>query len=174
MEVLKTENINQHEIIEGIRLFRNDVDRIIETYTAEGYSLSFNDDKYKYESLNDYIKNNGYIVKRLTLFFKKIEGDYIGVNTFSFEGNTVTISTDNRIDLFTEIFEHLKKRKPFGNNLLWSKNPIILFLIYLFTVIMVAIPFYKIERLELTERIIDPKTQWYLLSRIGENKSRPR
>jgi hypothetical protein len=166
MELIKTENNNQHEIIEGIRLFRNDVDKIIETYTAEGYSLTFYDDEYKYESLNDYIENNGNIVKKLILLFRKEEEDFIRVNTFFLEGNTVTISTDNRIDLFTEIFEHLKKRKPFTYYHQWPKNLIFRLLIYIIAIVVITISFPEIEELKLVKENNDPRIRWYFLASL--------
>lgn len=166
MELSQTENNNQHEIIIGIRLFRNDVDKIIETYTAEGYSLTFHDDEYHYESLNDYIENNGNIVKKLILLFKKTEEDFVRINTFYLEGNTVTILSDNRIDLFAEIFEHLKKRKPFTFYHQWPKKLIFLLLIYIIVLVVSTISSPELEELKLVKENYDSRIRWYFLASL--------
>lgn len=94
--------------LNGVKLFRKDVNKIIEDYQNDGCEVSIMDLDYKYETLDDFVKNNGTRVKHLELSIKYDES--IFGTDITFKGPYVNIRAQKKVHLANEVLEYLKPK----------------------------------------------------------------
>ncbi|MDC6364833.1 MULTISPECIES: hypothetical protein [Flavobacteriaceae] len=151
--------------ISCLKLYRNDIDKYIDTYKNEGYAVSFYDNDYKYQSLDDYLDNHGNLIKKLTVEFN-LDDDFRGT-TIEFEDNTMSIYSPNRLDLSTPIYEHALKKKWVASYILRPQNILFLFIPYIIVMIAIAIIIPEPEDLSLAELLNRPFGMWMKYGAIG-------
>jgi hypothetical protein len=166
MELIDKNKNSLTKDIGCLKLFRNDIDKIINIYVSQGYSVEFRDQEYSYNDLDEYADHNGNSIKYLALTFKskdRVDGDV----EIYFEGNTFSIRSSGRLDLSRAIYEYVLDKKWTISYILRPFNAFYLSIPFVLHTLYLGWFYPESLNLSMIDTIHDPHGKWIPLNMLG-------